>query len=319
MSNFRPYLASGLSFWEGGGEMGQLTREYDWSKSELGEPESWPQSLKTTLSIVLHTKFPMFLWWGPNLLCFYNDAYRPSLGNEGKHPSILGMPAREAWPEIWDFIYPLISQVMFGRESVYNEDLLLPIFRNGKMEDVYWTFSYSPVPDETGNVGGVLVTCNETTQKVKLMQHSETAMEQLRLSKEAAQLGMFDMDLVKDTLEWDQRCRALFGISHNNDVTYDHDFVNGLHPDDRERITTIISRLFDKSYLNGDYDVEYRTVGVDDGRIRWVRAKGKVYFDSQDKPLRFIGSVLDITEEKINEQRKNDFIANPLRRIFNCC
>ena len=427
------------SFLEGGGEMGRLTREYDWSQSELGPPDSWPQSLKTVVSIILLAKFPMFLWWGPNLLCFYNDAYRPSLGNNGKHPSILGMPAAEAWPEIWDFIYPLIQQVLSGSEAVYNEDLLLPIFRNGKMEDVYWTFSYSPVPDETGSIAGVLVTCHETTQKVKLLQHlqhserrfqslindasvgvivlygqelvvevvnaaygkliqrgvtelidrplfdiipeaeaefrpiiekvfttgepiflyeypyrvfkdqqeirgylnlvyqpyremggkatgvmvlcqdvseqvasrrnMETALEQLRLSREAAQLGMFDMDLVNGTMEWDRRCRTLFGISHNDNVTYEHDFVKGLHPDDKERIATIISRLFDRSISSGDYDVEYRTVGAEDGRVRWVRAKGKVYFDTQDRPMRFIGSVLDITPEKINEQRKNDFIA----------
>ena len=419
--------------------MGRLTMEHDWLASELGEPDNWPQSLKTTLSIILHNKFPMFLWWGPNLLCFYNDAYRPSLGNNGKHPSILGMPARQAWPEIWDYIGPLIDQVLSGSEAIYNEDLLLPIFRNGKMEDVYWTFSYSPVPDDAGAIAGVLVTCSETTHKVRTLQHLQeserrfqslindatvgvivldgedmvvtvvneaygvlidrtvqdligrplfdiipeveaifrpmlrnvlvtgesiylyeypyrvfkdskeingylnvvyqpyretggditgvmalcqdvteqvaakqnmkTALEQVRLSKEAAQLGTFDMDLQKGTMEWDRRCRTLFGISHNDMVTYERDFVNGLHPDDKDRITKLIAALFNNPGGDGEYDVEYRTIGVDDGRIRWVRAKGKVYFDAQDQPRRFIGSALDITDQKINEQRKNDFIA----------
>src|ERR1700760_3587084 len=110
-----------LSFLDGGGEMGKLTREYDWSLSGLGGPDTWPLSLKTTISIILHTKFPMFLWWGPEMICFYNDAYRPSLGNTGKHPSILVMPAKQAWPEIWDFIEPLIARVRTANESVYFE------------------------------------------------------------------------------------------------------------------------------------------------------------------------------------------------------
>src|SRR6188768_1887268 len=107
----------------GGGEMGELTRAKDWSKTSLGPPESWPKSLQITLSILLNSKFPMFLWWGPELMCFYNDAYRPSLGIEGKHPTILGMNAKEAWTEIWDIIKPLIDKVVEKGESIWFEDL----------------------------------------------------------------------------------------------------------------------------------------------------------------------------------------------------
>ena len=77
--------------------MGELIRNKDWSNTALGCPEQWPQSLRTMLNVILHSQFPMFIWWGPELICFYNDAYRPSLGINGKHPSILGMPAQEAW------------------------------------------------------------------------------------------------------------------------------------------------------------------------------------------------------------------------------
>ncbi|MDQ3016845.1 MAG: PAS domain-containing protein, partial [Bacteroidota bacterium] len=155
-----------IQFLAGGGELGQLTREKDWSLTPLGPVEEWPQSLRTTLSIVLNSKFPMFLWWGPELICFYNDAYRPSLGQNGKHPSILGQPAIHAWSEIWTVIEPLIRQVLSGGESTLSEDQLIPIYRNGHLEDVYWTFSYSPVYDELGIVEGVLVTCHETTEKI---------------------------------------------------------------------------------------------------------------------------------------------------------
>lgn len=154
------------AFLKGGGEMGSLVRSMNWSETSLGDPSKWPQSLRTSLSILLNSKFPMFLFWGRDLICFYNDAYRPSLGIDGKHPSILGMRAEDAWPEIWTIIKPLIDQVMSGGEATWHENKLIPIFRNGKIEDVYWTFSYSPVSDETGSISGVFVTCTETTEQV---------------------------------------------------------------------------------------------------------------------------------------------------------
>jgi len=156
-----------------GGEMGALTRAKDWSKTILGSVDTWPQSLRTALGLLLNSKFPMFLFWGPEHICFYNDAYRPSLGNEGKHPFILGQNGAAAWPEIWDFIKPLIDQVLAEGEATWHEDQYLPIYRNGKMEDVYWTFSYSPVNNESGKPAGVMVICSETTEHVKLIKKLE--------------------------------------------------------------------------------------------------------------------------------------------------
>jgi len=164
-------------FLANGGEMGQLTRAKDWSKTEVGPEASWPQSLRTTLGILLNSKFPMFLFWGPNHICFYNDAYRPSLGNDGKHPSILGEKGADSWPEIWHFIKPLLDQVLIEGEATWHEDQLLPIYRNGKIEDVYWTFSYSPVKNDEGLINGVLVICNETTDKVNIRKRLEESNE----------------------------------------------------------------------------------------------------------------------------------------------
>ncbi len=147
--------------------MGALIREKDWSATPVDDIRLWPQNLRITLGIMLHSRFPMFLFWGPELTCFYNDAYRPSLGVEGKHPRILGMPGEEAWPEIWPVIYPLICQVREKGEATWSADQLIPIHRNGQLEDVYWTFSYSPVYDEAGlEVEGVFVTCTETTEAI---------------------------------------------------------------------------------------------------------------------------------------------------------
>lgn len=178
-----PFLANG-------GEMGALMRAFDWSGTTLGEPAKWPQSLRTTLSIVLNSNFPMFLFWGEQHLCFYNDAYRPSLGNEGKHPYALGKPGADVWPEIWAFIKPLIDQVLAGRGATWNEDQLLPIYRNGQLDDVYWTFSYSPVNDESGRIAGVFVTCQETTQQVLTRQRLEEGQRQVLAYFEQSPVGI---------------------------------------------------------------------------------------------------------------------------------
>lgn len=188
-------------FLQGGGEMGELTRMHDWSKTALGTPDQWPQSLKTTLGIILHSAFPMLLFWGDDLICFYNDAFRPSLGKEGKHPA-LGKPGRVMWAEIWDFIGPLIHQVMSTGEPVYFKDQLVPFYRNGQVEDIYWTFSYSPAYGDTGRIDGVFVTCTETTDAVLNHQQLQSSEARFRLIFERAPVAIGTMrgpDLIIET------------------------------------------------------------------------------------------------------------------------
>lgn len=159
-------LKNNYSFLQGEGEMSEIVRAYPWCDTTIGTPDKWPQSLRTALGIVLRSAFPMFIFWGDDFICFYNDAYRPSLGLNGKHPAI-GKNGKDVWPDIWHFIGPIIDQVRSTAKAVWYEDQLLPIFRNGSMEDVYWTFSYSPIYGDTDEIDGVLVTCTETTEKVK--------------------------------------------------------------------------------------------------------------------------------------------------------
>jgi len=172
-----------FSFLDRGGELGALTRAHDWSSTSLGPVDQWPQTLKSIVGMLLQSRFPMFLWWGEEMIQFYNDAYRPSLGNNGKHPTALGQKAIDCWPEIWDIIYPLIQQVRTKNESIYFEDTLVPIYRNGQIEDVYWTFSYSAIIGETGQVDGVLVVCTETTEKVRSRQTLENVQKQISRSE----------------------------------------------------------------------------------------------------------------------------------------
>lgn len=151
-------------FLAGGGEMGALMRARDWRDSPLGPPARWPQSLRTATSILLNSRYPMFVFWGKDLLKIYNDGYRPILG--AKHPFALGRPGPEVWPEIWDTIGPMVERVVAHGEATFSDDLMLAMHRNGYPEEVYFTFSYSPIRDESGGVGGMFCACTETTGKV---------------------------------------------------------------------------------------------------------------------------------------------------------
>lgn len=180
-------FAHGADFLQGGGEMGRLIREHDWSSHPLGPTEGWPQPLRIALRLILNTGHPMYVWWGPELYCFYNDAYCLSIGPE-RHPVSLGRPGREVWDEIWDIIGPQIQQVMEGRGATWHENQLVPITRHGRREEVYWTYSYGPIDDEAAanGVGGVLVVCTETTKQVLAeRQRQEEAARQRRLFEQA--------------------------------------------------------------------------------------------------------------------------------------
>jgi signal transduction histidine kinase len=157
--------SSFANLFAGGGEMGAIMRSTDWSKTRLGAVGSWPRSLRTMLGVVLGSRFPMLLWWGPDLLHLYNDAYRPILRD--KHPASLAAPAAEVWAEVWDVAGPMARGVQQGGPATWTEDLQLFIASGSMAEETYFTFSYSPVPGDDGGVGGLLNTVQETTAKVQ--------------------------------------------------------------------------------------------------------------------------------------------------------
>ncbi|MDQ6638778.1 MAG: ATP-binding protein [Pseudomonadota bacterium] len=179
----------------GGGEMGALMRAHDWSSSPLGSPAGWPQSLRTVVRLMLNTGHPMYIWWGPELGCLYNDAYRESIGPE-RHPASLGRAARAVWAEIWPIIGPQIDQVMSGRGATWHVDQLVPITRHGRLDEVYWTYSYSPIDDESAacGIGGVLVVCTETTQQVLAARRLSAERDRLKQLFEQAPIFMALLD-----------------------------------------------------------------------------------------------------------------------------
>ncbi len=439
-------------FLQDGGDMGELIRSTDWLQTPLGHPSCWPRCLRTSVSLILNSYFPMYIAWGRHYTQLYNDAFRSVLGTT-KHPRALGISSRITFSEIWDTMGPMFADVMNGNPARV-QDFELTIYRNGFPEKCYFDYSSSPIKFEDGTIGGVLVMLTETTAKVNALRFSndakrkieiaqsetlrqrdrlrrflmqaptgmcvcdgpdlifelvnpscqqlvpgrdllgrpliealpeiqehplwdslknvyatgstfegkelliplahtyngppeeryfnvicqarfngegevdgihlfatevtdqvvarkelEKTKDTLNLSLMAAELGTFDMDLENNTLDWNERSRTLFGIHHTEPVSYAREFVLGLHPEDRQRVMTVIKNVYKKQVSNGDYDVEYRTVGIEDHKVRWVRAKGKAYFDDHDKPVRFVGAALDITEQKNDELRKNDFIG----------
>lgn len=144
--------------------MTTLVERRDWAATPLGPVDRWPQSLRTAVSVCLASRFPMLVWWGRHLVKIYNDAYLPILGD--KHPRALGSPGARVWPEIWDTIGPMLAGVLAGGPATWSEDQLLLLERHGFPEECYFTFSYSPIQDESGGVGGVFTAVSETTGRV---------------------------------------------------------------------------------------------------------------------------------------------------------
>src|ERR1700722_1376797 len=431
-------------FIRGGGEMGALMRAFDWQSTALGPPHTWPQSLRTAIRLILNSGHPMYVWWGPDLLCFYNDAYRLSIGPE-RNPGSLGCNAADVWEEIWDIIGPLIARVTSGGGATWQENALIPITRNGYRDEVYWTYSFSPIDDgaAASGVGGVLVVCTETTQQVlsarraaeeqqkfsELFEQAPSFMamlrgpehrfelanpsflrligrgnvlgrtvaeavpeavgqgyldlldtvyrtgrpfaangrrfasqpvaggpvdehfvdfvyqpikdaaggaagvfvegvdvtdraiadvalgeseRQLRLATDAAEIGLWDLDLCTDTLYWPARVKAMFGSSADAPISM-VDFYNGLHPDDKALTSAAFAAALDPAG-RALYDVEYRTIGKEDGLVRWVAAKGRGLFEG-DRCVRVIGTAIDITARKATDEKLRELNEELERRV----
>jgi len=198
--------AAGLNFLAGGGAMGALIRAHDWSRTRLGPPAGWPQSLKTAVRIMLTSRQPIWIGWGRDLIYLYNDPYQSIIG--GKHPWALGRPASEVWSEIWGDIGPMLATAMGGVEGTYVEEQLLIMERNGYPEETYYTFSYSPIPDDDGTPGGVICANTDDTQRV-------IGERQLTLLRELAAVTV-------DARSWSVACqRSVEALATNaRDLTF---------------------------------------------------------------------------------------------------
>jgi signal transduction histidine kinase len=292
-----------FNFLSAPGEMSTRIRTFDWTKTSVGSFENWPQSLLTTLSILIHSKFPMILFWGNDYIQFYNDAYRPSLGNDDNHLKALGQKGEEFWGEVWTYISSMIDRVYKG-ESTWDEDLLIPIHRNGNMEDVYWTFSYSPVYIEDGTIGGVLVVCNETTNAVENLKRIEESEDKLRFAIEAAELGTWDYNPMTNFFECNERLKEWFGLEPSSNIDLSL-AIEVICEKDKMRVTQAITHAL-KYASGGFYDIEYSIIHPSTQKIRIVKAKGKAWFNEKQEAYRFNGTLQDVTEDIISIKRMEE-------------
>lgn len=153
--------------------MRKRIRQFNWSNTDLGDPEHWPNSLKTAMSIMLDCASPSYIAWGPRFLQIYNDAYIPIFGS-AKHPEALGKAASESWHEIWDFVGTQFQRVTSSAQAIWKKNEKIMMWRNGYLEECFFTFSYSPLRDDEGAVKGVLVLPIETTSEVICNRRTET-------------------------------------------------------------------------------------------------------------------------------------------------
>ena len=273
--------------------MAAIIGNTDWSNTPVGTIDTWPVGLRSTLGIMLNSKFPMFLFWGTEMTCFYNDACHEGMGIDGKHADILGKCGAVVLSETWRIILPIINDLLVSGEASWHEDQWLPVIRNGKTEDTYWTSSYSPVNDESGKFQGIIVTLNDVTEKVEVRKKMEDAEERSRLATEIAEIATWDLDLQTHEMIHSESLANIFG--HQKTVKLSNaEIMSQLHSDD---IENIVEKAFELAMLTGIYKYEAR-IRKKRGEIGWIRSHGKIFFDASNEPVKIIGTLIDITEER---------------------
>ena len=284
--------------------MGGLMREHDWATTPLGSPAGWSPGLRAAVRLLLNSRHPMFIWWGPELIQFYNDAYRRTMGPE-RHPSALGQRGRECWAEIWDIIGPQIELVMAGQGATWHEDQLVPVTRHGRREDVWWTYGFSPLNDDAQphGVGGVLVVCNDVTQDHLAREALRSSEMRLQLALDASGVvGIWDWDILNDRVVADLRFARLYGVDPEAAAAGAPmaDFMQAIHPEDRPGLQSAIHRAMGTGEF---FEAEYRLM-QSDGSVRWVVIRGRCQHDPQGRPVRFPGTAVDVTARRQAEERQ---------------
>ena len=285
----------------GDGEMCRRIRSHDWAATPLGPMERWPQSQRTAVELMLASGHAMQLVWGPEMTILYNDAYAPMLGN--RHPGALGIPFRDAWPEIWDEIEPLVMRVYAG-EMVKFEDMPLVMTRHGFREETWWNFSYSPVRDESGAVAGLLnVTMDATPRHRAERAERERDEANARLQENEARLRALATaggnTVYRMSPDW-QRMYELDSQTLSNTSGPLADWTSKYVLDeDRARVNIAIEQAIRNRSL---FEMEHR-VRLDDGSVGWVLSRAVPLRDPDSNVREWFGAASDITERKAAEQR----------------
>ena len=290
----------------GAGEMADLVRTHDWSSTSLGPIDTWSDTLLCSVNLMLSCQFPAVIFWGPEMIQFYNDGYLPFMAE--KHPRALGQAAPECWREAWHIVGPQFEAALMRGETTYKENVLVPVTRNGRLQNIYWTYSYSPIYSSGGEIDGIFIVCHDVTNEFLANQKLRESEERARLALAAADgVGTWDWDVPNDLVYADASFAQLYGVDPAlaaAGVT-NTEFTRNILPDDRDRVGEAIQHAL---HHCDDFDVEYRLIQPD-GTVRWVEAVGRCSPGPDGAPARFPGVTIDITERKSTEQALREIEA----------
>jgi PAS domain S-box-containing protein len=282
-------------------EMADRLLSIDLGATPLGPLSSWPQSLRTAVGVCLNSRFPMFVWWGPQLINIYNDAYIPILGK--RHPRAFARPARETWAEIWPTVGPQAEAVMTRGEATWNERVLLVMERHGYTEDTWFTWSYSPIPDDSGGIGGLFCACTEETGRVIAERERENAEHALRRSEERLSTvfdqttaGFAQTDLTGRFVLVNQQYCSMVG--RTAEELYRLRMQDITHPDDLSANLPHFQRLVREGT---PFVIEKRYTRLD-GSLLWVRNNVAPLKDQQGRVAYVLAASVDITDYKRSQQ-----------------
>ena len=296
-----------FAFLPRGGATGDEIRTRDWSRTPLGPAETWPPALRNALSLMLECPTAMFLAWGPDLLCFYNDAYRPLLGY--RLPTALGRPFREVWASIWDAIEPLVAATLAGESQVLT-DMMLDLSRDGRAERSWWSFTYSPVRDDAGAIAGLFCVTAETTARVLGEAALRESEDHFRHTVELNPQVPWTCDTAGNITSYSNRWLELTGQAPGEPLGAG--WARALHPDD----IAPTQAVFAACLASGEpVDVDYRIRAARSGTYRWMRARAYPRRDADGAILRWYGVVEDIHDRRRAEERLREVNAVLERRV----
>ena len=301
-------ILSDTAFLTGGGAVGALMRSHDWSQSPLGYPETWPQSLKSVVGLLLNSRFPMFVAWGDTLGFLYNDAYAEILG--AKHPQALGARFADIWSEIWSDIEPLILSALAG-EASYRENLPLVIRRSGYDEQAWFTFSYSPARDDSGKIVGMFCAVTETTEQQRTAAALRESEERFRLMADSSPALIWVADDQGKVVFANTRYCEVFG--RPADDIHGDGWMRIVHPDDLRGHTDD----FLKAFAARERFKRVTRVISRSGETLWLHCEGAPRFESDGAFAGYVGVNLDITDAKKAEEHLRLMVLELNHRVKN--
>ncbi|MFS0738056.1 PAS domain-containing protein [Sphingomonas sp. 1P06PA] len=279
-----------------GGELGRRVEALDWGATPLGPRDQWPTALRVVTQMMLRSQFGMFLIWGPHRIMIYNDAYATLLGK--RHPAALGQPFEAVWPEILAETMPLIEGVYAGEPSFF-ERLPLRVTRNDVPEDTSFTFSYSPIEDDDGSIGGMFCATYETTSIDRSEEELRATRDRLLLAGRATSDAIWDWDLRADHVTWNEALEEAYGHRLDEIGLDGAWWLAQIHPDDRERVDHDIHAVIDGGGTNWTSEYRFRRA---DGSYADVLDRGYMLRDPEGEPVRMIGAMLDLSGTKKAER-----------------